>query len=137
MKTYKTNEELRIAAKTLAEGCHACAFNAGWWTNLDGTPRNLDPKTRDGFQAIAWPLLLIISEIIEGAEGVRKNLMDDKLPHRTMFEVELADAMIRILDTAEGLDMDLAGAFVEKLEYNKTRADHKPENRAKAGGKVV
>ncbi len=137
MKNYKTNDELRVAAKTLAEGCHACAFNAGWWTNLDGTPRNLDPKTKEGFQAIAWPLLLMISEIIEGAEGIRKNLMDDKLPHRTTFEVELADAVIRIFDTAEGLGMDLGGAIAEKLEYNKTRADHKPENRAKPDGKAV
>ncbi len=30
----------------------------------------------------------------------------------------------------------LAVAYAEKLEYNRTRADHKPENRAKDGGKA-
>ena len=66
----------------------------------------------------------------------RKRLMDDHLPHRKMVEVELADAVIRIADLAEYLDLDLGGAVMEKLEYNRTRADHKPENRAKAGGKA-
>jgi NTP pyrophosphatase (non-canonical NTP hydrolase) len=61
--------------------------------------------------------------------------MDDKLPHRKGLEVELADAMIRILDMAGGLGLDIGGALVEKLEYNSNRADHKPENRLKEGGK--
>jgi hypothetical protein len=30
---------------------------------------------------------------------------------------------------------DIMSALREKLEYNKTRADHKRENRAKEGGK--
>lgn len=127
-----TKESVEI----LMDACHAGAYNAGWWHNPDGTPRELDPKTHEGKKALAWPMLLMISEIIEGAEGVRKGLMDDKLPHRTMFEVELADALIRICDTARGLGLDLAGAVVEKLEYNATREDHKIENRNKEGGKA-
>jgi hypothetical protein len=51
-------------------------------------------------------------------------------------EVELADAVIRIFDLAGAYNMDLAGAIAEKLAYNQQRADHKPENRAKAGGKA-
>ena len=42
---------------------------------------------------------------------------------------------IRIFDYAAGHDLDVAGAFVEKLAYNANRADHKPENRAKENGK--
>jgi NTP pyrophosphatase (non-canonical NTP hydrolase) len=68
-------------------------------------------------------------------EGHRKGLMDDKLPHRPMIEVELADAMIRIADLAGALGLDLGGAIAEKMAYNATRADHRPESRAKAGGK--
>ena len=68
-------------------------------------------------------------------EGARKDLMDDKLPHRKMVEVELADAVIRIADLCGHLELDLGGAIIEKINYNKTRADHKPENRAKEGGK--
>ncbi|MFX6318865.1 hypothetical protein ABTF97_18600, partial [Acinetobacter baumannii] len=80
-------------------------------------------------------LCLIHSEISEAMEGHRKNLMDDKIPHRSMLEVELADALIRICDMAGGLGLDLEGAVLEKLEYNQKRADHKIENRLKADGK--
>ena len=80
-------------------------------------------------------LCLIHSEISEAMEGHRKNLMDDKLPHRSMLEVELADAVIRICDMAGGLGLDLDGAINEKLEFNKNRADHKIENRLTENGK--
>lgn len=162
----------------------------GWWD---------DPN-----RCIYQTLQLVSTEIAEATEGERKNLMDDHLPHRPMGEVELADALIRILDfggrygwaTVDGVDVpvefnddelsiggkhlflnacligllhnlphdlespdkptlyhytrlvlsivataascgyDIAGATAEKLEYNKKRADHKRENRAKEGGKV-
>lgn len=62
-------------------------------------------------------------------------LMDDKLPHRRMAEVELADALIRIFDYAGAFGYDLQSAFEEKMEYNKNREDHKHEARRIAGGK--
>jgi hypothetical protein len=52
-----------------------------------------------------------------------------------MIEVELADALIRILDLAGALHLDLAGAVQEKLAYNAVREDHKVENRKAEGGK--
>lgn len=61
--------------------------------------------------------------------------MDDKLTHRDGVEVELADAMIRILDMAGGLGMDIGGALVEKLEFNRTRHDHTIEARKQVNGK--
>ena len=70
---------------------------------------------------VAQLLALIHSEISEALEADRKDLMDDKLPHRTGLEVELADALIRIFDMAGGLGMDLGGAVEEKLEYNRSR----------------
>ena len=79
--------------------------------------------------------MLIVSEIAEAMEGERKDLMDDKLPHRKMAEVELADALISIFDYAGATKYDLGGAFVEKMEYNAHREDHKHENRLKPGGK--
>jgi NTP pyrophosphatase (non-canonical NTP hydrolase) len=80
-------------------------------------------------------LMLIVSEIAEAMEGDRKSLMDDHLPHRKMLEVELADAVIRIMDLAGREGLDLGGAMMEKLDYNSKRLDHKLENREKEGGK--
>lgn len=80
-------------------------------------------------------LMLATSELAEALEGHRKSLMDDKLPHRLMFEVEIADCVIRLLDIAGGMDLDLGGAFEEKMAYNAQRADHKVESRRLADGK--
>lgn len=79
--------------------------------------------------------MLIVSEVSEAMEGERKDLMDDKLPHRKMAEVELADALIRILDYAAGFGYDLEGAYQEKMAYNKVRKDHTHEARQAANGK--
>lgn len=102
-------------------------LNRQWWHD----PRTGQPIQRNHGELIA----LIHSELSEALEADRKDLMDDKLPHRKGLEVELADAMIRIFDMAGGLQLDIGGALQEKLEYNKQRADHKAENRIKEGGK--
>lgn len=113
--------------------CHEAAKDSGWWLNkITGSP--LTPAAIS--ELVPTKLCLIHSEISEAMEGHRKDLMDDKLPHRKMLEVELADAVIRIADLAGALGFDLAGAMSEKLTYNAKREDHKPENRAKAGGKT-
>ena len=52
--------------------CHGLGREVGWW---DGVDLN-DPQT------IATKLCLIHSEVSEAMEGVRKDLMDDHLPHR-------------------------------------------------------
>lgn len=57
-------------------------------------------------------LMLAVSELAEAMEGVRKSkpgapLMDDKLPHRRMEEVELADTVIRLTDSSVGLETGL------------------------------
>lgn len=154
----------------------------GWWDN------GQDNKLQK--------LVMVVGELIEAMEGVRRNLPDDKLPHRPSFEVELADALLRMLDimgrygwyyvgydfntiyidqVIEHMDsddhtpagklflliktlthleenpdngsfyssafivglftianyhkLDLMGAMYEKMEFNKTRPDHKLENR--------
>lgn len=80
-------------------------------------------------------IALIHSEVSEALRGEREDLMDDKLPHRKMVEVELADAIIRILDYAGGFGYDLQGAFDEKMAYNAQRNDHTHEARREKGGK--
>jgi hypothetical protein len=171
-------------------------FEVGWWIE----PVDLDAK-----------FMLVVSEVAEATEGERKGLMDDKLPHRRMGEVEMADVFIRVLDIGGRLDLrfyeptgmaeytsvleegtvyskhlqitkmicrlhdalldqeyplsdeerravlnatytplllaikefcydmeyDLFGAMEEKREFNRTRSDHKLENRMAPGGKSV
>lgn len=128
--TIKGQMEIERSVALLSVVCHGVASECGWWS---------DPKTGESLKSkrnVGEMLCLVHSEISEAMEGHRKNLTDDKLPHRKMIEVELADAMIRILDLAGGLDLDLAGALAEKLAFNTQRPDHKPENRIKDGGKA-
>lgn len=103
------------------------AANEKWWVDL----RTGMPTERNVGELLA----LVHSEISEALEGHRKDLMDDKLPHRKMFEVELADAVIRILDICGGLGLDLEGAYREKMAYNAKRVDHQREARLAEGGK--
>lgn len=108
-----------------AKMCHEA--NAKWWFDLK-TGAILDRNKGEQF-------MLMVSEIAEAMEGERKNLMDDHLPHRKMVEVELADALIRILDFCGAYNLDISGAFKEKMEYNTTRKDHSNEERLKPNGK--
>jgi NTP pyrophosphatase (non-canonical NTP hydrolase) len=95
--------------------CHYLAKEKGFWP--EGEQRNVPEM-----------LALIHSEISEALEEYRKGV-----GHRRMsttgrtdgkpegFGVELADAVIRILDLAEGLQINLADRIREKLEFNRTR----------------
>lgn len=129
------------ALRQLQEEIHASNVTAGWWTDLTAIPEQADlvrharRGTRLGKAIVAEKLALIHSEVSEAMEGARKNLMDDKLPHRKMIEVELADAVIRIFDLAGALDLDLAGAIKQKREFNLTRPDHQLVNRMSTNGK--
>jgi NTP pyrophosphatase (non-canonical NTP hydrolase) len=124
---------------SLQKDIHDSNAVAGWWTDLKtGTDFVSEARnnTRLGKAIVAEKLCLIHSEVSEAMEGARKNLPDDKLPHRPMIEVELADAVIRILDLCGALNLDLEGAITEKRAYNAKREDHKVENRLAAGGKA-
>lgn len=191
---------IRYCLTDCAEWIHQDNRQRGWWNDL----HTGHPLTRN----VGELLMLMVSELAEVPSLGAHTKMDDKLPERLMFEVELADCAIRIFDTAGALapefkegylvgcelgpnykllsvddhlmwtvrmlslamehhrkkmmnansipgfdyylgralhsvfytgkafQLNVADAMVEKLEYNRQRADHQPENRKAVGGKT-
>ena len=128
---------IKTAGQDLTYFCHGQAKANGWWTDMttgqDMTSKGY-PKI-DPTKNVGELLMLITSEVAEAMEGHRKRLMDDKIPTRTMLEVELADVVIRCFDMSGGLGLDIAGAIADKLLFNASRADHQIANRRALGGK--
>lgn len=127
IKDDRSADVVKCNVQLVQEFCHGIASECGWWSD----PETGEPVDRNDGELIA----LMHSELSEGLEALRKDLNDDKLPHRKGIEVELADCLIRIMDYAGARNMDLAGAVVEKLRFNCERQDHKLSERAKADGK--
>ena len=144
------NDEAEIseAINTLARRVHEA--NKKWWICLECKGKGSIPLsyiisadytcincegTGKLERNVGEMLMLVVSELSEALEGHRKDLMDDKLPHRKMFEVEIVDTLIRLFDIGGGLGLDLGGAFVEKMAYNAKREDHKLEARMGENGK--
>lgn len=123
------------------------SIGRGWWDDserrnettipVEYRRKRRDPPAVADKYLVPTKMMLMVSELSEAMEGFRKSLNDDHLPDRPMIEVEFADAIIRILDCAGYLDLDVGGALIDKLAYNATREDHKREVRAAPGGKSV
>lgn len=81
---------------------HIHELNLKWWTNADGSPKDLDKGER---------FMLMVSELAEAMEGDRKSLADDHLPQYPMIWVELADCVIRVMDSGHvyGWDFEIEG----------------------------
>lgn len=128
---------------SLARICHKSSLEAGWWEPPSWLVEMFvradvpEDQCRKWWRETQRPtkIALIHSEASEMLEGERKHIPDDHLPDRPMNEVEAADILIRLFDYCGEQKLDIGGALLAKFNYNQDRADHKPENRAKADGK--
>lgn len=123
-----TLEEMAFIGLEKAQAlAHRTATDAGWY---------VDPATGKHVERnFGEVVALMHSELSEALEADRKGLKDNHLPHRDGREVEFADCIIRILETAAALGLDVAGAVIEKNRFNRERADHKQAARASGGKK--
>jgi len=91
----------------LQEEIHRVAVEHGWWE-------------RD--RPVGEVLMLAVTELAEAMEAYREgNPQSEKVPGFSKMEEELADTIIRILDFAGGMNLDLDGALRAKMRYNETR----------------
>ncbi len=86
-----TNNKHDGYINSLSEVIHQDCVNVGWWD---------DPN-----RCLYTCIQLISTEVAEATEGDRKNLMDDHLEGFRMEEVELCDALIRLLDLGGKLQL--------------------------------
>lgn len=84
-------------------------------------------KDKGFYDVVRTPLeyhMLIVTELAEASEAVRKHKPDHYLDGEKPEgeAVEIADALIRILDYAGFKGWDLDFIVKQKLDYNKTRS---------------
>jgi len=93
----------------LAKEIHDWAKSKGFWD-------------KHGDRNFGEMIALIHSELSEALEGYRHgNPPDEHCPEHSNVAIELADCLIRILDTAHGLGFDISAAVQAKMEFNETR----------------
>lgn len=151
--SFENKEELSSIINDLSQSIYKHNSGVGWWDDLENLRGRIDRVLKNDKLSEALKselvnninksidliktqkLALTHSEISEALEGLRKDLKDDHLPQYDMFAVELADAIIRILDLAGAFNIPIGNIMMEKWDYNTKRVDHTREHRSGTNGK--
>ncbi|NBW21231.1 MAG: hypothetical protein EBR82_76045 [Caulobacteraceae bacterium] len=114
-----THDDAFIISR-VANDVHCVNVDNGWWEDRKAIA---DSHPRGKHQVILAALALVVSEVAEAMEAVRKHdpttWADTKTPDT--FARELAGATIRIMDLAAANCVDLGEAIRAELEANKGR----------------
>ncbi len=89
----------KLSLQEWCDLCHSIAKEKGFWD-----------KDRNMGEA----LMLIVTELAEAMEGIRRQDQDN-------FREELADTLIRLFDLCGGLGIDIQAQIIKKCEKNKLR----------------
>ena len=108
------NKEQQQAFSDVARDVFTNAISKGFHVNDT-------PPTLDRVATYCANLHGEVSELWEAARKGNLNNPCDKKCNLTCAEEELADIVIRALDTAHGLGVDIGRAVHLKSEYNATR----------------
>ncbi len=108
-----------MTIKETQAAVHGMAVSKGWWPNGEAV----------GTNEVLAKLALIHSEVSEAVEEVRTGRSLHSIyegggdpPKPCGFAIELADAVIRIMDLCGALGIDLERCMRQKIEYNETRS---------------
>lgn len=115
MKEFTEEEMAKLkksAIETIIFDVHKTAVEKKWWE-----PGPTFPEA----------LMLVVSELSEALEKYRQHdpveIFNYEGTKPEGIPIELADAVIRIFDLAEGFNVPLAEAVMVKMAYNKTRPE--------------
>lgn len=104
------DSEIKTSINKLAKKCFEDAYERGWYD-----PAKSDLET----------LAMVITEVCEAVEEIRNHQVafyytkNSEKPEG--WGVEVADAIIRLLDFAAYKGLDIGNLIETKLEYNLTR----------------
>jgi len=124
------NEQvIRSSLEDLSKQAHTIGVTQNLWSAED---RLVELVSKQGFSedvkflrsAIrGLHISMVHGELSEAIEGDRRNLMDSKLPEFSAFEMELADAVLRIMNINAREGLRVPEAILAKLKLNATRTN--------------
>jgi NTP pyrophosphatase (non-canonical NTP hydrolase) len=105
-----------MSLNKLAIACHSNAMEKGFYDSIIKILNNCDMEDYNFIKNsfISQQLMLIVSELGESIEGLRKNDLDN-------FREELADTFIRLFDLCGFLKININYEVSRKMKINKER----------------
>jgi hypothetical protein len=123
-----SEENLILSAiKILTAELHLNSLDKGFWDEEDALLEKCHENTKL-YRRVkqlfnAEKIALMHSELSEGLEGCRKDgeILDTHCPDFLNIEIEMADAIIRILEFCQRRNFRIGDALIAKHNFNLTR----------------